>query len=172
MPLFDLVPHVFIDSSQVRNIFDDPFAFGIRPGLSFARFRIFYEPLSVPYQPPDVEFVVGNAGPTLPVAIDGERAPSLNKPANSTSTSGVLVQLGDFNFAQKSQYPTCEKKCSAECGGSRSALAMTGKVIIEATKNPVDRAFCTKAQSLNCDSETGGEVPFLQPGELCDEQET
>jgi len=45
---FDPVPQGVIDNAKIRNVFNNPLIFGIRPGQAFAGVRIFDVALLIP----------------------------------------------------------------------------------------------------------------------------
>ena len=73
---------------QVRDFLNDPVFWRIEPGLTFAIARVFDEPLSVPDEAANVEFIIENTGAALVVAVDGRGTPVSCARASDT----VLVQ--------------------------------------------------------------------------------
>lgn len=68
---FDCAPKVLGQDAQVEYIFNDPVLRRIEASWSFAGVGVFDEPLAVPNQAPDVEFVIENTGAASPVSVDG-----------------------------------------------------------------------------------------------------
>jgi hypothetical protein len=73
------LPELIIDDAQLRHILDHPNLARVRTSLALPRIRVLDEALTVPDQPPDVEFVVEDAGAETPSAF-----------------SSVAMRFGDF----------------------------------------------------------------------------
>nr|WP_273240015.1 hypothetical protein [Hyphomonas atlantica] len=69
------LPEFIINNPKVRNLIDDPFAFGISPHALLAGERIRHLVPAVPYASADIEFVVQDAVAGMHLSIDRRSAP-------------------------------------------------------------------------------------------------
>ncbi|MEX2165786.1 MAG: hypothetical protein WD852_02010 [Methyloceanibacter sp.] len=92
LALFDTLPEIVVDDSQLRHRLDHPFVFRVGSRLTPPGIWVLHELLAVPDEPADIELIIENARAALPIAVNCGRSPA---PGDGTRNALLVQRLRD-----------------------------------------------------------------------------